>query len=89
MLQTPDASDRTFFISSHVRPCRSLGTSLRFPRGCTLTVIVQSWLQVSTAMDSSSCRLAEIVQYTCSLERNKKTGKQQVICTQLPRIFKL
>ncbi|KAJ2922146.1 hypothetical protein H1R20_g14952, partial [Candolleomyces eurysporus] len=35
------------------------------------------------------CRLAEIVQYTCSLERDKRTGKQQLLCTQLPRIFKL
>ncbi|RXW19723.1 hypothetical protein EST38_g6130 [Candolleomyces aberdarensis] len=37
----------------------------------------------------SHCRLAEIVQYTCSLERDKSTGKKQLLCTQLPRIFRL
>ncbi|TEB23603.1 hypothetical protein FA13DRAFT_1639690, partial [Coprinellus micaceus] len=37
----------------------------------------------------SGCRLAEILQYMCSLESDKRSGKRQLVCTQVPRIFQL
>ncbi|KAF5340352.1 hypothetical protein D9611_007924 [Ephemerocybe angulata] len=35
------------------------------------------------------CRLAEILQYMCSLEQGKLSGKRRLFCTQVPRIFQL
>ncbi|KAJ3503441.1 hypothetical protein NMY22_g18250 [Coprinellus aureogranulatus] len=37
----------------------------------------------------AECRLAEILQYMCNLEFDKKSRKQQLVCTQVPRIFRL